>query len=137
MGFEHGGNTNDCGCPIGNCDCDSPPSPAPSNVLGNLNMKLPLKRKAKMTDKEKIAKLEADIAAYVAELKAIKKLVAPKASSFVVWDPKWTENLKELIQHASRVDEDYVQDRILGNQHGTSSLKLLNVSLRRLKQSWR
>lgn len=20
--IEHGGNTNDCGCPIGNCDCD-------------------------------------------------------------------------------------------------------------------
>lgn len=31
MGFEHGGNTNGCGCPIGNCDCDverAPEKPA-------------------------------------------------------------------------------------------------------------
>lgn len=136
--FEHGGNTNGCGCPIGNCDCDSTPAtPAGGKVSAFAGLDLKPKRKAKMTDKEKIKKLEADVAAYVAELKSIKKLVAPKASSFVVWDPKWTENLKELVQHAQRVDEDYVQDRILGNQHGTASLRLLNVSLLRLKQSWR
>lgn len=126
---RHESSSNTCPFPVGACNCD--------DVSGLPDLDTKPKHKVRMTDKEKIAKLEADVAAYVAELKAIKKLVAPKASSFVVWDPKWTENLKELIQHASRVDEDYVQDRILGNQHGTSSLKLLNVSLRRLKQSWR
>lgn len=26
--IEHGGNTNGCGCPIGNCDCETKPEPS-------------------------------------------------------------------------------------------------------------